>query len=99
MTDDQHVRDAEVVVRHVLERLGQEKLILPGRPWGTIFTSRLVMKDAARNFRSKLLYYINMRARECQGDASTGSRCILRRSPRPRQSSPDNSIFELSFQG
>lgn len=55
MTDEQHVRDAEVVVRHVLERLGQEKLILPGWPWGTMFTPRLVMKDAARNFRSKLL--------------------------------------------
>jgi proline iminopeptidase len=43
MTDEQHVRDAEVVVRHVLERLGQERLILMGYSWGTAFTPRLVM--------------------------------------------------------
>ncbi len=30
MTDQQHVRDAEVVVRHVLERLGQRKLVNVG---------------------------------------------------------------------
>ncbi|MEZ4415942.1 MAG: alpha/beta hydrolase [Gemmatimonadota bacterium] len=43
MTDEQHRRDAEVVVRHVLERLGQDKLILMGYSWGTMFTPQLVI--------------------------------------------------------
>lgn len=44
MTPDQHVADAEVVVRHVLRRLGQEKLVLLGWSWGTAFTPRLVQR-------------------------------------------------------
>ncbi|MCA9739246.1 MAG: alpha/beta hydrolase, partial [Gemmatimonadetes bacterium] len=44
MTRQQHVRDAEVVVRHVLERLGQDKLILMGYSWGTAFTPQLVQE-------------------------------------------------------
>lgn len=44
MTAEQHVRDAEVVVRHVLERLGQEKLVLMGWSWGTMFTPPLVQQ-------------------------------------------------------
>jgi proline iminopeptidase len=43
MTDEQHVRDAEAIVRHVLEQLGQEKLILMGYSWGSAFSPRLVM--------------------------------------------------------
>jgi proline iminopeptidase len=42
MTGPQHVRDAEVIVRHVLRRLGQRKLILMGWSWGTMFTPPLV---------------------------------------------------------
>ena len=44
MTAEQHVRDAEIVVRHVLEKLGQDKVILMGYSWGTAFTPRLVME-------------------------------------------------------
>jgi proline iminopeptidase len=42
MTAAQHVRDAEIVVRHVLRRLGQSKLVLMGYSWGTMFTPPLV---------------------------------------------------------
>jgi proline iminopeptidase len=42
MTVEQHVRDAEVIVRHVLQRLGQRKLVLLGWSWGTSFTPLLV---------------------------------------------------------
>jgi proline iminopeptidase len=42
MTAEQHRRDAEVVVRHVLARLGQRKLVLLGYSWGTMFTPPLV---------------------------------------------------------
>ena len=38
MTDEQHVRDAEVIVRHVLKRLSHDKLIVMGYSWGTAFT-------------------------------------------------------------
>jgi pimeloyl-ACP methyl ester carboxylesterase len=44
MTPQQHVRDAEVVVRHVLKTLGQEKLVLLGWSWGTMFTPALVQQ-------------------------------------------------------
>lgn len=44
MTAEQHVRDAEVIVRHVLKRLGQEKLVLLGWSWGTAFTPALVQQ-------------------------------------------------------
>ncbi|MEZ4584832.1 MAG: alpha/beta hydrolase [Gemmatimonadales bacterium] len=44
MSDEQHVRDAAVVVRHVLRKLGQEKLILMGYSWGTAFTPKVVME-------------------------------------------------------
>lgn len=44
MTREQHVRDAEVIVRHVLRKLGQEKLVLLGWSWGTSFTPRLVQQ-------------------------------------------------------
>lgn len=44
MTGEQHVRDAEVVVRHVLRRLGQRKLVLLGWSWGTAFTPVLVQQ-------------------------------------------------------
>ena len=42
MTGPQHIRDAEVIVRHVLRRLGQRKLVLMGWSWGTMFTPPLV---------------------------------------------------------
>ena len=44
MTPAQHVRDAEVVVRHVLKRLGQQKLVIMGYSWGTMFTPLLVQQ-------------------------------------------------------
>ena len=44
MTPEQHVRDAEVVVRHVLRRLGQEKLVVLGWSWGTSVTMPLVQR-------------------------------------------------------
>ncbi|MBU6367416.1 MAG: alpha/beta hydrolase [Gemmatimonadetes bacterium] len=44
MTAAQHVRDAEVVVRHVLKKLGQQKLVLLGWSWGTSFTPALVQQ-------------------------------------------------------
>jgi len=44
MTAAQHVRDAEVVVRHVLRKLGQQKLVLLGWSWGTAFTPALVQQ-------------------------------------------------------
>jgi pimeloyl-ACP methyl ester carboxylesterase len=44
MTDEQHVRDAEMVVRHVLARLGHRKLVLMGYSWGTAFTPRVVIE-------------------------------------------------------
>jgi proline iminopeptidase len=44
MTGEQHVHDAEVIVRHVLQRLGQEKLIVLGWSWGTAFTPALVQR-------------------------------------------------------
>lgn len=44
MTGEQHVKDAEVVVRHVLTRLGQEKLIVMGWSFGTSFTTVLVQR-------------------------------------------------------
>lgn len=44
MTSEQHVRDAEVIVRHVLRRLGQQKLVLMGWSWGTAFTPTLVQR-------------------------------------------------------
>lgn len=44
MTAEQHVRDAEVIVRHVLARLGQEKLVVLGWSWGTAFTPALVQQ-------------------------------------------------------
>jgi len=44
MTDQQHVRDAEAIVRHVLARLGQRKLVIVGYSWGTAFTPRVVME-------------------------------------------------------
>lgn len=44
MTAEQHVRDAEVIVRYVLKRLGQEKLVLMGWSWGTAFTPVLVQQ-------------------------------------------------------
>lgn len=43
LTAEQHVRDAEVIVRHVLKRLGQDKLVIMGYSWGSGFTPRLVM--------------------------------------------------------
>ena len=42
MTGEQHVKDAEVVVRHVLKKLGQQKLIVMGWSFGTSFTPVLV---------------------------------------------------------
>jgi len=44
MTDEQHVRDADVVVRHVLKKLGHDKLVIMGYSWGTAFTPRVVME-------------------------------------------------------
>jgi len=44
MTAAQHVRDAEVMVRHVLKRLGQQKLVIMGYSWGTMFTPPLVQQ-------------------------------------------------------
>ena len=44
MTSAQHVRDAEAVVRHVLKRLGQQKLVILGYSWGTMFTPLLVQQ-------------------------------------------------------
>jgi pimeloyl-ACP methyl ester carboxylesterase len=44
MTPEQHVRDAEVVVRHVLRTLGQEKLVVLGWSWGTTVTMPLVQR-------------------------------------------------------
>jgi pimeloyl-ACP methyl ester carboxylesterase len=44
MTEAQHVQDAEVVVRHVLKRLGQQKLVLMGYSWGTKFTPAVVVQ-------------------------------------------------------
>jgi len=44
MTAEQHVRDAEVIVRHVLKKLGQEKLVIMGYSWGTMFTPPLVQQ-------------------------------------------------------
>ena len=44
MTVEQHVDDAEVIVRHVLARLGQEKLVVLGWSWGTVFTPLLVQR-------------------------------------------------------
>ncbi|MFN8573805.1 MAG: alpha/beta hydrolase [Gemmatimonadaceae bacterium] len=42
MTVEQYVRDAEVVVRHVLKKLGQRKLVLMGYSFGTSFGPLLV---------------------------------------------------------
>jgi proline iminopeptidase len=44
MTLEQHVQDAEVIVRHVLARLGHRKLVLLAWSWGTAFTPRLVQR-------------------------------------------------------
>lgn len=44
MTEAQHIRDAEVIVQHVLRRLGQEKLVLMGYSWGTKFTPAVVSR-------------------------------------------------------
>jgi proline iminopeptidase len=44
MTVDQHARDAEVIVRHALRRLGQQKLVLLAWSWGTFFTPTLVQQ-------------------------------------------------------
>jgi len=44
MTEAQHVDDAAAVVRHVLSRLGHEKLVLMGYSWGTKFTPAVVAR-------------------------------------------------------
>jgi pimeloyl-ACP methyl ester carboxylesterase len=42
MTVDQHVRDAEFVVRHVLRKLGQQKVVVMGYSFGTTLAPFLV---------------------------------------------------------
>jgi len=44
MTSEQHVQDAEVIVRHVLKKLGQQRLIVMGWSAGTGFTKTLVQR-------------------------------------------------------
>lgn len=44
MTEDQHLQDAAAVVRHVLSRLGRQKLVMMGYSWGTKFTPAVVAR-------------------------------------------------------
>jgi len=44
MTEEQHVQDAIAVVRHVLARLGQDRVVLMGYSWGTVFTPEVVRR-------------------------------------------------------
>lgn len=43
MTDAQHLRDLEVIVRHVLDALGHDKLVLMGYSWGSALSRRFAM--------------------------------------------------------
>ncbi len=73
MTDEQHVRDAEVVVRHVLARLGQRKLVLMGYSWGTAFTPRVVLE------RPELFHAwvgVGVASRDGGGEAALYSRVL-----------------------
>lgn len=44
MTVSQHVNDAEVIVRHVLRKLGHQKLVLMGYSFGTVIGPLLVQR-------------------------------------------------------